>query len=203
MNVTKSWLTTARSFTTTTLSCFGVLGLALALTGCGTKLDMSVISKSISDGLASQMGLAGATVTCPTESRPAKTGDTFDCDVKPSEGGHIVVKVTQKDDQGKIAWEVTKAEGLVDLKKTEESITKGLKEQANADATVDCGGGTKKMRAAKPGETFDCKATTADGTAHTVTVTIGADGIPNWAIHEQGAGAAPAEGAETPEPEHN
>jgi len=201
MNVTKSWLTTARRFTTTTLSCFGVLGLALALTGCGTKLDMSAISKSISDGLTTQMGLTNPAVTCPTESRAAKTGDTFDCDVKPSEGGHIVVTVTQKDDKGGIEWKMTKLEGFLTVKAVEDSIAKGLKEQANADATVSCG--DKKIRVSKAGDTFDCKATTADGTAHTVKVTVkDTEGNVTWSI-EQPAGAAPAEGAETPEPEQH
>jgi len=191
MNFTK----TARSFTTTTLC---VLGLALVLTGCGTKLDMGVISKSITDGLGAQMGLPGATVTCPTETRAAKAGDTFECEAKPKEGGRLVIKVTQKDDKGNVEWEATKIEGFLSTKTVEESITKGLKEQANADATVSCG--DKKLRVSKAGDTFDCKATTADGAAHTIKVTVkDADGNISWAT-EQPAGAAPAEGEETPAP---
>jgi hypothetical protein len=183
MNVTKSWFTTVRSFTAATLSCFGVLGLALALAGCGTKLDMSVIDKSISDGLASQLGLENVSVTCPQETRAAKAGDTFECEAKPQEGGHLVVKVTQKDDQGNINWEMVKIEGFVNLKLAEEAITKGLKEQAGADFTVTCGDGAKKLQVAQPGGTFDCKATAADGSTQDVTVTMkDAEGNINWAV---------------------
>jgi hypothetical protein len=193
---------TARSFTTTTLSCFGVLGLALTLTGCGGHLDMSVINKSITDGLASQMGVTDATVTCPTETRPLKAGDTFDCEAKPKEGGKLTLKVTQKDDQGNIGWELTKLDGFLSLPKVEDAI----KQANNGLTAVDCGSGAKKIRAAKAGDTFECKATAADGSAHPFVVTVkDADG--NIAFAPKDAGGqeqpAPAEGAETPpaEPE--
>jgi hypothetical protein len=192
MNVTKS---------ASMLSCLGVLGLSLMLTGCGTKLDMNVISKSISDGLASQLGLADTAVTCPQEAPPAKAGDTFECEAKPKDGGRLVLKVTQKDDKGNIAWELVKIEGMINLKTAEESITKGLKEQTGVDATVSCGGGGGNLRAAKADETFDCEAKTADGTTHKVVVTMkDTEGNISWAL-EQPAGEAPAEAAETPEPE--
>jgi len=190
MNVTKPWFTK---------SCFGVLGLALVLAGCGGKLDMDKINKSIADGLSSQLGLADVAVTCPAEARPLKSGDTFDCEGKPKEGGKLTIKVTQKDDQGNIAWELSNMEGFISAQKTEEAIKSGLKEQANVDATVSCG--DKKLRAAKAGDTFDCKATTADGAAHTVTVTeTDATGKISWAVKDEGGAAAPAE---TPAPEEH
>jgi len=202
MNGTKSWLTPARSFTATTLSCFGVLGLSLMLTGCGGHLDMGTISKSITDGLATQMGVTDVTVTCPTETRPLKAGDTFECEAKPKEGGKLTLKVTQKDDQGNIAWELSKLEGFLSLPKIEDAI-----KQANSGVTaVDCGGGAKKIRAAKAGDTFECKVTAADGSAHPFVVTVkDADGNVAFAPKDAG-GQAPepaAEGAETPpaEPE--
>jgi len=197
MNVTKSWLTTARSFTTTTLSCFGVLGLALTLTGCGGHLDMGTITKSITDGLATQMGVTDVTVTCPTETRPLKAGDTFDCEAKPKEGGKLTLKVTQKDDQGNIAWELSKLEGFLSLPKVEDAI-----KEANSGLTaVDCCSGAKKIRAAKAGDTFECKATAADGSAHPFVVTVkDADGNIAFAPKDAGAPAPEpaAEGAETP-----
>jgi hypothetical protein len=178
------------------LSCLGILGLSLALTGCGTKLDMGVISKSISDGLASQMGLADTVVTCPQEAPPAKAGDTFECEAKPKDGGRLVVKVTQKDDKGNIAWELVKIEGFINLKTAEAAITKGIKEQTNADVTVTCGDDTK-LRLAKAGETFDCEAKAADGTTSTVTVTMkDTEGNISWALQGAPAEGAPAE--ETP-----
>jgi hypothetical protein len=162
---------------------------------------MNVISKSISDGLASQLGLADTVVTCPQEAPPAKAGDTFECEAKPKDGGRLVLKVTQKDDKGSIAWELVKIEGMINLKTAEEAITKGLKEQSGADVTVSCGEGASSLRAAKEGETFECQAKSADGTAHTVVVTMkDNEGNISWSL-QQPAGEAPAEAAETPEPE--
>ena len=139
-------------------------------------------------------------MTCPQEAPPAKAGDTFECEAKPKDGGRLVLKVTQKDDKGNIAWELVKIEGMINLKTAEEAITKGLKEQTGADVTVSCGEGGSNLRAAKAGETFECQAKSADGTASTVVVTMkDNEGNISWAL-QQPAGEAPAE-AETPEPE--
>ena len=197
MNVKMSWLTAARS----SVLAVSALGLALALTGCGTKLDMAKLSTSISDGIKSQLGIEVASVSCPQEERMAKAGDTFECEVTPKDGGKLTVKVTEKDDQGNVDWEMVKLEGFLNTQKVEEAITKGLKEQANADATVSCG--DPKLRASKPGETFDCKATLADGSEHTVNVTVkDTEGNVDWKV-QQPAGEEQAgdgqEGQEQPE----
>lgn len=90
--------------------------------------------------------------------------------------------MTQKDDQGNVSWEVAKSEGFLDLKAAEAAITQGMKEQVDADVTVTCGDDTK-LRPGKAGDTFDCTATTADGTAHTVNVTVkDAAGNISWAV---------------------
>jgi hypothetical protein len=179
MNVKKSWRTAACN---SALSV-SALGLALVLTACGTKLDMAKLSTSVSDGIKSQLGLEVASVNCPQEERKAKAGDTFECEVTPKDGGKMTVKVTEKDDQGNVNWEVVKSEGFLSVPTVEESITKGLKEQANLDATVSCG--DPKLRVSKPGETFDCKATGADGSANTVTVTVkDTEGNVSWALQQ-------------------
>jgi hypothetical protein len=179
MNVKKSWRTATRN---SALSV-SALGLALVLTACGTKLDMAKLGTSVSDGIKSQLGLEVASVNCPQEERKAKAGDTFECEVTPKDGGKMTVKVTEKDDQGNVNWEVVKSEGFLSVPTVEESITKGLKEQANLDATVSCG--DPKLRVSKPGETFDCKATGADGSANTVTVTVkDTEGNVSWALQQ-------------------
>jgi Domain of unknown function (DUF4333) len=196
MTSTMTGWTTIRRLAVSALSCCGALAMALALAGCGTKLDMNVLSKSISDGLTSQLGLDHPTVNCPQETRDAKPGDTFECEAKPKEGGRLVLKVTQKDDKGNVDWVLTDIKGFLSLKTVEEVITKGLKEQAGADATVSCGGGAKNLRAAKAGDTFDCTATTADGSAHTVKVTTkDTEGNIAWAV-QQPPGQQPAEQSE-------
>jgi len=158
------------------------LALAVGLSACGTTIDMDAVGKSVSDGINSQLSLPIATVTCPTESRAAKAGDTFECIANPKDGGKLTVKVTQNDDKGNINWEVVKTEGLLDLALTEKAIADGMKEQAGVDATVACGG---KLRPAKPGETFECQAKTQDRGDATIVVTMkDTEGNISWAVKQ-------------------
>ena len=140
----------------------------LAATGCTRSLDMAALDRSISDGIDKQLQLPIATVSCPAGERTLKAGDKFDCTATPKEGGRLTVTVTQKDDAGNVAWEVTRTEGLLDLDKVEVSVKEGLKAQTNVDATVACEG---RWKAAKVGEVFQCQATSGEHKA-TVEVTI-------------------------------
>ena len=143
--------------------------LVVSLSGCSRTIEMDTLKKSITDGVAAQVGLQPDTVTCPTEPREVKINDEFECTVIPKEGGRLTIKVTQKDDQGNVNWVVAKTEGLLNLAKVETSVQKGLKEQAEVDATVSCGG---RWKGAKKGDTFDCEAKTAAGETVTVMVSV-------------------------------
>jgi len=114
--------------------------MILAATACTRSLDMAALDRSISEGINTQLQLPIATVNCPTGDRALKAGDKFDCTATPKEGGRLTVTVTQNDDAGKVSWEVTKTEGLLDLDKVEASVKEGLKTQTNVDATVACEG---------------------------------------------------------------
>ncbi len=152
----------------------------IAAAGCTTTLNMEEANKAINEGLTKQLGLAMASVTCPIDSRPMKAGDTFECTGTPKDGGRITVKVTQKDDQGNISWEVMKSEGLFDMKLVEGAVQNGLKDKTGSDATVSCGA---RWRAGKAGDTFECEAKAADGRTGTAVVTVkDADGSISWAM---------------------
>ncbi len=177
----------------------GSLALSLTLSGCGMKLDMSLISKSIGDDVASQLGLADAVVTCPQEAPPVKAGETFECEAKPKEGGRLVLKVTQKDDKGNVGWELVKIEGMVNLRAIEESITTGLKEQIEGGVTVSCGEeGGSSLRVSQVGETFECQAHAENGSSRAVVVTVkDNEGNVSWAL-AQPAEEATEEATEEP-----
>jgi hypothetical protein len=165
------------------LAMLAVLGLAAGLAGCGTSLDMAAINKSVSDGITSQLSLTVASTTCPTEAPAAKAGGTFECIVIPKEGGRLTVKVTQSDGKGNVQWEVAKTEGLIDLRTVEQSVVKGLKEQANVVATVSCGGG--KFRGIQVGGTFTCQAKSPEKGDATIVVTMSnAEGSISWAVQQ-------------------
>lgn len=160
-------MTLASSPRTARLVPFALLVFAAA--GCSHTIQMDSVTQSVTDGIAAQLGLQVDAVACPAGERDAKAGDEFECTVTPKEGGRLTVKVTQQDDQGSINWTVVRTEGLLDLAKVEASVQKGLKDQAQADATVSCGG---RWKAAKQGDTFECQAKTAAGDAVAIAVTV-------------------------------
>jgi len=175
------------AFTGTRSGRFTVLALALALVACGTKLDMGKVTKAVSDGINTQLSMPISSVDCSKAPPAVKAGTIFECTATPSVGGRLTVKVTENDDSGNITWEVVKTEGLLSLQAIEQAVTKGLKEQTGADATVSCGG---RWRATKPGETFECDAKGADGATSKIEVTTkDADGNINWKL-----ATAPSEG---------
>lgn len=151
--------------------------LALAV-GCTQMLSMEGTSKAITEGLASQLAMPIASVKCP-DSREIKAGDVFECIATPVMGGRLTVQVTQKDDAGNVAWEVSKTEGLMDLAKVEESVKQGLAQQVSLQAEVACG---DRWRATKAGDAFECQAKGREGQAVTVVVTVtDNDGNVSWA----------------------
>ncbi len=148
------------------------------LAGCTQNLNVEAVAPSISQGVADQVGLKLAKVTCPSEPRPLKANDTFDCTGEVEGGGTLTIAVTQTDDTGNITWKVARTDGLLDLAKVEASIVTGLKTQAKVDAKVSCGG---KWKAAGKGATFDCQATAPDGTPIPIGVTVSDDdGNVSW-----------------------
>jgi hypothetical protein len=157
-----------------------LVGAALfGMVACSQTLKMDTVKSAVSSGVTTQVGLTVASVTCP-DTREVKANDTFECTVAPQGGGRLTVKVTQKDDQGNVNWEVVKTEGLLDLAALETQIKTGLKEQAAIDATVSCGG---KFRATEPGKSFECTATDAQGAKAQVAVTMkDAEGNVSWSL---------------------
>lgn len=139
------------------------------LAGCTKNLNVEAVAPSITQGVADQVGLKLTKVTCPSEPRPLKASDTFECAGDVEGGGRLTIAVTQTDDTGNITWKVARTEGLLDLAKVEASVITGLKTQAQVDAKVTCGG---KWKAAKTGDTFDCQATAPDGTPIPIRVTV-------------------------------
>lgn len=148
-----------------------VLPVALiALAGCGATIDMEKASSSISEGITQQMDLPVASVTCPSESRPLKAGDVFECTAKAREGGNLIVQVTQTDDKGTINWEVARSENLYDMEAAAATIKQGIEEQTGVEATVSCG--ASRWRTGKPGDTFACEAEDSAGEVQGVVVTV-------------------------------
>lgn len=153
------------------------LGLSLAVTGCTRMLDMSALNNLISTGIATQMELPIASVTCPAEGREQKAGDKFECTATPETGGLLTVTVTQTDDAGNVSWAVSKTDGLLDLQKVETAVQEGLMAQAQVEAVVECGG---RWKGIKPGEVFQCQATAGEHKAAVEVTTTDAEGNISW-----------------------
>ena len=85
-----------------------LLAVAVLTVGLGrTRLETKGIEEQIAGQIANQLGTA-TTVTCP-DLVDAGKGLSFTCDVKLDNGDTAVVKVTQKDDQGTVTWDVVPA----------------------------------------------------------------------------------------------
>ncbi len=144
-------------------------GTACGLTGCSRDLNVAAVVPSITQGVADQVGLEVASVTCPRERRPLRAGDTFECLATVSGGGTLTIAVTQTDDTGIVTWTVAGTSGLLDLARVEASIARGLKSQAGVTAAVSCRG---RWRSARKGDAFVCDATDQVGRAMTIAVTV-------------------------------
>ncbi|MBJ7519097.1 MAG: DUF4333 domain-containing protein [Solirubrobacteraceae bacterium] len=85
-----------------------ITALALAATGfagCGTTmLNTDKAETEITKGLDAQVG-TGAKVSCPDDVE-IKKGDTFNCTATDPEGNEATIVVTQKDDEGNVAWKL-------------------------------------------------------------------------------------------------
>lgn len=82
------------------LAAIAVLTLGLGR----TRLETKGVEEQIAGEIANELGSA-TTVTCP-DLVDAGKGLSFTCTVKLDNGNTAEVKVTQKDDQGTVTWEV-------------------------------------------------------------------------------------------------
>lgn len=149
---------------------------ALLVAGCTNVLDEAKAESTIRDGLATQLGAPVAKVDCPAD-RAAKTGDVFECTAKTEDGQELAIKVTQKDDQGNLEWELTTE--LLNMAGLVPALEDWLPQQGVTPTAIDC----PKARVMKKGDTFDCTVTADDGRTLAVTVTQDDDqGNVSWEL---------------------
>lgn len=155
-------------------SFVGALALATALSACsvtigGSTVDTQKAEEEIAKGIQEQTGIS-VTVVCP-EDVEAEAGGTFTCTATDAEGNDAAVNVTQEDDEGNIQWELGGDDSLggntLSMATVEDSIVKGLKEQTDVTATVDC----PTTVPIEANTSFNCTATDEDGDTATVVVT--------------------------------
>jgi len=159
---------------------------ALAAAGCTRELDMDKLVATVKAGLVSQTGLPVETVTCPA-TREQKAGDTFECTAITGKGAQVTVTVSQKDDEGNVAWKATGSTGVLDMRKTEATVRDGLRARSKIEVQVDCG--PARYREHESGQAFECRATDRLGETLPVTVQMtDSPGQVNWRLRleEQG-----------------
>jgi Domain of unknown function (DUF4333) len=130
-----------------------VLLSAIALTSCGKTLDHVKIETQIKEAITKEGGSSLKSVICPMDIKP-EAGRVFECiGVLDSKAG-FAIAVKQQDDQGNVVWDVQSVKGLLNMAKLQDEFAQGLKKEIG-EARVDCS--SSIYRAAKPGETFECK----------------------------------------------
>jgi hypothetical protein len=101
-------------------------------------------------------------VACPSAVRRAR-GVSFTCTVQLP-GTFLVVDAEQTDDKGSV--DLSTQQAVI----TTQSLRDFVAANASLPATVDCG--PAPFRVARAGQTIDCRAALADGTARTVQLTV-------------------------------
>lgn len=144
---------------------------------------MPRIKASIKDGIEKQAGVAVLWVDCPS-SRKARAGDRFECRAGV-EGGAVTLDLVQ-DEYANAQW--TQREQLLDLRKVEETVREGLKQNVRMNATVQCPG---ILIPAVPGTRITCQGTkTAPAQTFEVSVLIrDTKGQLDWSIPKSLIGA--------------
>ena len=118
------------------------------LTGCSTTLDADKAETEIAKAVRVQAGVPVKSVECPEDVK-AKKGDKFTCTVTAKDGTSGKVNVTQKDDEGNIAFDAP----FIHMDEAEASIVEQIEKQSGSTGvTVDC----PDIVVGKAKDTFKC-----------------------------------------------
>jgi hypothetical protein len=135
---------------------------------CGSKtLNMDKAREFIASNLEGHTGVKPTQVTCP-ESVKAKKDATFECTAAFEGGAEAKVTLKQTDDKKGIV-EIAKITGILLANRLEAAIAEHFGTKFNVHLKAECG---PRVRPAKAGDTFTCKATDAGGASGTVTVKV-------------------------------
>lgn len=85
-----------------------LLAIGLLAAGCSRTLDMDQVESQLKDQVEADLDTTGLTVTCPDDVK-VEAGSTFTCEATDGSGATMVITVTQKDDQGRVLWNVSGA----------------------------------------------------------------------------------------------
>jgi hypothetical protein len=146
-------------------------GVLVVVAACGsgpTRLDMALADRQILAYLQSTFPKAKITkVTCPVEV-DAKKGRTFTC-ATPVGTDTLHVKVTVEDDKGTSITYVP-VEAVLDMDQVAIDVAGIVVTSFTGSVSVDCG--TDKIRAFKPGTTFQCHGSDPLGTTKVIEATV-------------------------------
>lgn len=111
-----------------------------------------------------QLGLPVDSVNCPNNVS-LRAGATFECRAR-AQGVNFGIQVKMEDSQGKFD---SRTRGLLVLSKIEDLIQRTVKEKAGMNVTANCG---NKLRAAVPGDTFNCQVKNPQGQTRNAQVKV-------------------------------
>jgi hypothetical protein len=86
-----------------------VMLLAIGVTACSKTLDTEGLESQLKSQIEEQTDGSFTSVDCPDDVE-AKAGETFDCTAEEEESGAtFTIRVTQRDGEGNVDWEVVDA----------------------------------------------------------------------------------------------
>jgi hypothetical protein len=82
--------------------------LALAAAACTKTLDTDGLEGDLKSQIEDQTDSTITSVDCPPDIE-AKAGGTFECTAEEGSGATFTIRVTQRDDAGRVDWEIIDA----------------------------------------------------------------------------------------------
>ena len=166
------------SFLVTSFVALSFVALSvLAACGAAVAFDADAAEDTIASGFAERYGVVAQSVQCPA-TVVVRRDVTFDCAVLTDNGTPVDVTATFTDNAGAFGWEP--AESPVDTAALESDASAALSASGQR-VTVTC----PDVVFASKGRSFTCEATDDTGGRATVDATVGADGVPTWALRNE------------------
>jgi Domain of unknown function (DUF4333) len=82
--------------------------LAIAATACSKTLDTEGLEVELKSQIEEQTEGTITSVDCPADVE-AKAGESFECSAEEGSGATFTIRVTQRDGEGNVDWEVVDA----------------------------------------------------------------------------------------------
>lgn len=161
----------------------------LTMAACGDSAPSKLDVPQVEDMIAKELADADidAEVKCPEEVE-LKKDDTFTCEITPDKGDEFEIEVTQRDANGKVAFQRFV---LLERDDVERAVAKGVTSQIDEEMSADCSEDLEEdEQIFEDGEKLSCELVGENGTTAKVQVSVDRDNEDGFTFELVGAPVA-------------